>query len=158
MSFTEEMSQAISVPAASLTPANRANNATAYVVGPVAAKNFRRFMAHVQIGVLTGAANVQAYFQACTASNGTFANVSSTNQTVLLDSSNTEATLEMRADQLADGDDWIQLAVLVSANAAFCSAALYGGESHYKPASQFDVAAATLEQRYVQNTSDITYS
>lgn len=137
--FTEQLSQALSIPAASLPAANRANSGVAYTIGPVTMSQFKRVMAHVMTGVLTGLANVQAYFQTCTVSNGTFANISGGN-TLTITANNTEGTLEIRADEITPGDKFLQLAVLVNANSAFCSAELYGGEAAYKPASQFDAA------------------
>lgn len=149
--FTETLTQFLSMPAAALPPANYANNATAYTVGPVSAKYFRRFMGFVNVGVLTGSANVQIYLQGCNTSNGTFANVSNTNQAVLLDAANTCATVEVRSDQLNSGNKFIQLAVLVNANSAFCSAQLFCGDAHYSPASDYDANSTYIEGRTVVN-------
>lgn len=136
--FTEQLTQALSIPATPLLPDNRANNATPYAVGPIDMSQFKRVMAIVNVGVLTGSATVTAYFQACTVSNGTFANITGANNlTVLV---NTTETLEMRADQLPAGNRYLQLAVLIAANSAFTAATVLGGEAPYKPADQYDVA------------------
>lgn len=135
--FTETLTQALSLPADPLVPTNQSNNATPYTVGPVDMSKFKRVMAIVTTGVLTGSANVAAYFQTCSISNGTFANISGGN-TLTLTTNNKTGTLEIRADQITAGDRYLQLAVLVSANAALCAAYVLGGEANYKPASQFD--------------------
>ena len=153
MFFTEQMSQAISVPVLSFSPANTAsNNTTASTMGPITMSRYRRIMAHVVAGVLSANTNVQAYFQGCNTSNGTYANVSGGN-TLTLSASNTEGTLEMRADQMPAGNQFLQLALLVSGGAntgAFLSAQVYGGASHYRPAAQFDGGNSTTLQRLVQ--------
>jgi hypothetical protein len=138
--FTEQLTQALAIPAAVLPPVNRANNATAYTVGPVDMSKYKRVMALVKCGVLTGSANVQAYFQTCSVSNGTFANISGGN-TVTLSTNNQTATLELRSDQITAGDRYLQLAVLVNANSAFCDALILGGEAAYKPANAGDVGS-----------------
>jgi hypothetical protein len=144
------MSQAIAIPVASLRPANQASNATAYTVGPVDMLKFRRVQAHAIAGVIAATGNAAIYFQACTISNGTFANITG-GVTVTLDTSNTEATIEMRSDQLGTNNRFLQLAVLVSGNTGFYSASVYGGEAHYHPASlyDFDTANTNLKRAVV---------
>lgn len=147
--FTEQLTQALSIPADPLPPVNRANNATAYTIGPVDMNRFKRVMAIVTTGVLTGSANVQAYFQTCSISNGTFANISGGN-TLTVAANNLTSTLEVRADQLGSGNRYLQLAVLVNANSAFTSAYVLGGEANYKPASQYDDSDVPSTRRLVQ--------
>lgn len=149
--LTEQMTEAISIPVASLPPSNTSNNATAYTVGPVNMAYFNRIMAHIQLGVLTGAATVQAYFQSSNANNGTFANVTSGPTIGTVNTANTEYTLEMRGDQVPAGNSWVRLQILVSANAAFTAAALYGSQSPYKPAKQFDANSTILPTRAVMS-------
>lgn len=152
MAFTEQLTQALSIPAASLYPQNRAfDNTNAAVVGPINMNVFRRAMAHVVVGVVTTNSNIQAYFQASNANNGTFANISSGPTIGNVNTSNTEYTLEIRADQMPSGKPWLQLAVLVNVANAFLSASLYGGESGYKPASQYDINTTLLPTRAVAN-------
>lgn len=147
-SFTEQMTQAISIPVQSLAPANINNNTTGSIVGPVNMREFRRIMGHVEVGVLTGAANVQVYFQASNANNGTFVNVAS-GPTLFINTNNTEGTIEMRADQVPAGDSWVQLCVLVSANSAFVAAQLYGGLGPYAPTNQSDANSTIIVSRNV---------
>src|SRR5207249_3379962 len=126
MSVLEQMTQALSIPAVTLPPQSLA--ASTVTVGPVSMKNFRRLMAEVSVGILGTNANVQAYLQSCNTNNGSFANISSTNAVVTASSSNTELTLEVRADQLpSTGNQFVQLQVTVNANASLVAAKLLGG-------------------------------
>jgi hypothetical protein len=137
--YTQQLTQCLSIPAADLPPANRANNATAYVVGPITANRFMRFLGSVSVGVLTGAANVSAYLQSCNTSNGVYVNISSTNAVSFTNTANTVLTVEARADQLpTTGTTYVQLAVLVAANSAFTQARVMGVAENYEPASQFN--------------------
>lgn len=147
--FTEQLTQALSIPAASIYPVNVANNATGNVCGPINMRNFRRAMAHVVVGVLTGTANVQAFFQSSATSGGTFANVSGGATIGTVNTANTEYTLEIRADQMPSGQPWLQLVVLVGGNSAYIAAPLYGDASDYAPANQFDANTTVLPSRNV---------
>lgn len=151
--YSQQMTQCLALPAADLFPANRANNATAYTVGPVQALQGIRFLGKVSVGVLTGAANVACYLQSCNTSNGSYVNISSTNVQAFTNTSNTMITVECRGDQLpSTGTTYVQLAVLVSANSAFTQAELLMGSAHYEPASQFNINAnnnATIVQQQV---------
>lgn len=149
--FTEQLTQALSIPVASKPPANyAANNTTAYTVGPVSMAESRRLLAIINMGVIGANTNVQCYLQASNASGGTYANISSTNQAVTLDTSNTMATIEVRADEIGTNNQYVQLAMLItgSGTGAFLSATLIGGECAYKPGSQynFDTANTNLKQ------------
>lgn len=147
--FPETLSQALCIPAADLPPANRANNATAYTVGPVDMSLFKRLLAKVSAGVVASGGTVTCYLQASNASNGTYANISATNQTVVLNTSNTACTLEVRGDQIGTNNRYVQLAVLIATNSVFTQAEVFGGESPYKPASNNDVNTTYVTQRLV---------
>jgi hypothetical protein len=142
--FTEQLTQAISIPVASLFPANVASGSN-QVIGPVKVLNFQRFMAHVQAGVLGTSANVQAYLQGSNTNNGTFVNIpnpnNNANVVLTLASNNTEGTIEARADQMPTGNQFIQLVILVNANSSNCAGTLFGAIPSYSPAQQFDYAA-----------------
>ena len=146
--YTEQLTQALSLPAKSLYPANLATNANAYVVGPLSTAIFRRLMAHIVMGAFS-ATNVQAVFQSSNANNGTFANVPN-GPSITGNAANTEYTLEMRADQVPAGNSWVQLAVFVNGGtAAFLSASLYCGESGYHPGNQYDMNTTLMPTRSV---------
>jgi hypothetical protein len=140
----------MAIPAASLMPASyTANNTTPQLVGPIAIKEFARFWGHVQAGVLGTNSTVVAYFQGSNTNNGTFANIvantagaSNTGATLTLNTSNTEGTVEIRADQMNAGNTYIQLCILVTANNSYASAELYATDCRYSPAGQFN--ASTL--------------
>ena len=150
--FTEQLTQALSIAAKSIYPANVAfDNTNAAVVGPVQMNVFRRVMAHLIVGVVTTNSNIQAYFQSSATSGGTFANIASgpTLGAAGVNTSNTEYTLEIRADQMPSGQPWIKLAVLTNVANAFLSASCYFGESGYKPGNQYDCNTTLLPQRVV---------
>lgn len=147
--FCETLTQALAIPAIALPPANRANNATVYTVGPVTAKQFRRFMGIVNVGVLTGASNVSAYLQGCNTSNGTYANISSSNAVAFSNTSNTVMTVECRSDQLNAGNQFVQLAILVAANSAFVGGELLGADPAYSPANAYDLNSTYVAARTV---------
>ncbi len=149
-SYTEQLTQGLAIPAADLPPANYANNTTAYTVGPVLANEFTRFLGKISVGVITGAANVSGYLQSCNTSNGTFANISTTNAVCFSSTSNTTMTVECRADQLPSTQTtYVQLAVLVAANSAFTQAELFGAGSRYSPASQYTLNTTYVKQQTV---------
>lgn len=154
--FTEQLTQAITIPAASAFPqAVGGNNTTANVtVGPVNAGKLRRFMAHLMANAIgANVTNVSIQFQASNANNGTFTNVAS-GAVATLNTNNTEATVEVRADQLGTNNSWVQALVQVVTNnnvnntAEIC-ASLYAAESSYKPAKQYDynTNATTLNRQ-----------
>lgn len=150
--FTEQLTQALSIPVQSLLPQNRAfDNTNAAVVGPINTNVFRRIFAHVQVGVVTTNSNIQAFFQASNVNNGTFTNVANGPTIGIVNTSNTEYTLEIRADQMPAGKPWLQLGVLVNVANAFLSAELYGGESAYKPAQSYNANATVLPVQAVAN-------
>lgn len=134
MSFTERMTEKISIPAASLPPANR--TAANYTVGPIEAKEFRRLMAHVNAGVI-GGGNIVAFFQESAENNANFANITG-GGTLTISASNKESTLEIRSDQLGAGKKYVQLVLTLNTGPANCAAAVFGGDAHYSPASDFD--------------------
>lgn len=138
MKFTEQMTQALAIPISpGIAPANTSNSASPQTIGPIDMLKFKRIMAHIQLGVVTGTANVQAYFQGSNSSGSGFANMSGAN-TLTLNTSNSEGTLELRADQLPSGNRYVQLALLTNANAAFSAAQVFAGCPNYDPANQYD--------------------
>lgn len=143
MAFTEQLTQALSIPVASLYPANATANNANVVVGPFTMKEYRRAMAHIVVGVVGTNCNLACYWQASNANNGTFTNLA-TQVFFNTTTSNSEGTIEVRADQLGNNNSWLQLIVLPSSNngagGIFVAASVYGGESSYKPANQFDFA------------------
>lgn len=143
--FTEQLSQALAIPIASLAPANRAfNNTTPFTIQGVDMSKFKRVMGHFQCGILDTAnsANVAAYWQSSAENNANFANISGATVTTLT-ANNKEATTEIRSDQLPAGHRYVQLAVLVSIADALTSATVWAGESHYKPANDYTASGIT---------------
>src|SRR5215469_5186377 len=105
--FTEQMTQALSVPVSSLYPANQAfDNANALTVPPsgdgVDMSKFRRILGKILLGVgapNNGTAKISGYWIGSNTNNGTYS-AFTTNTVTTLNTNNSEATLELRADQL----------------------------------------------------------
>lgn len=141
MPFTEQLTQALSIPVASLGPTNQAIG-TNNTITAIPIKNFRRLMAHVIQG-LGVSATCTAYFCGCATSNGTYVALSPNTTMVLTNAGSTvtvEGTLEVRADQFQPGQQFAQLTLTVAVQNANISAVVFGGECAYKPASQYDWA------------------
>jgi hypothetical protein len=138
---TEQLTQQLSIPISpGLAPISTNTNAT---IGPIDMLKYNRVMAHVQLGVVGTASNVQAFFQGCNTNTGSFANISGAN-TLTLSTTNAEGTLELRGDQLAvnTGFRFVQLNLTLNgANASLLSAQVFGGQGPYKPQSQYDNTA-----------------
>ena len=139
--FTEQLTQALSLPASAIPPANYAvNNTTAQLSGAVDMSKFKRVMGIAAMGVM-GGLNALIYFTESNASGGTYTNVAS-GASVLLDTDNTVATVEMRADQLGSGKRFVKLNALLPGNVntgTQLAAVVLGGEAPYKPANANDV-------------------
>lgn len=138
------MTQALSVAAASLYPVNVAINNTTNnsTVGPVNMSKFKRILGHAIAGTLGANINVTMVFQSSNANNGTFTNVPS-GPSVVLNTVNSEGTIEMRADQVPAGNSWVQMLLFSNTNTnvnnnTLIVGSIYGGEPGYRPASQFD--------------------
>lgn len=132
--FTERMIERIAIPEAAKPPANYAANT--YTSGGITMKNFRRLMAHINVGVIASG-NVQCYLQASAESSANFTNISG-GDTITLTASNTQGVLEISSDQIGSSNQYVRL-VVVNGGAAFMSWALFGSDSAHKPASQYDV-------------------
>lgn len=147
--FTEQLTQFLSIPIASLYPATAGgnNNTLNSTVGPINAKNFKRFMGHMKCGTVGANACTTMVFQSSNANNGTFSDVPS-GASVTLSTTNSEGTIEMRSDQIPAGNSWIQLRCQVgtntnAGNTAVFDASLFAGDAHYRPVAQYDFSTNT---------------
>jgi hypothetical protein len=106
---------------------------------------FQRIIGKILLGVGTpnnGTAKLTCWYTASATTNGTYA-AFATNTTVTLNTNNSEATLEVRADQLPSGTQFVQLNILVPVANAIIAAELWGSQSSYAPASQFNFTTNT---------------
>lgn len=140
--YGERATEFLSWPALDLSPANYVNNATPYTIGPITAQNFRRYIAKVKPGVLTGTAVVSLYWQGSNTSTGNYANLTSisvANAQVSANVSNNPAmTIEVRSDQLNAGNQYLQAVILVANNSAFLHGEVIALDTEYSPGSQFN--------------------
>jgi hypothetical protein len=137
--YSEQLTQCLAIPVAAIAPANTSNSVTAVLSSAITANQFMRYFGILNVGVLTGAANVSLYWTASNTSGGTYTNVSSTNAVAFSNTANTTLTVECRVDQLpTNGTSFLKLNALVAANAAFISGNVIAVAMEYSPASQFN--------------------
>ena len=134
--YTEQLTQALSLPVNSLYPTN--GTGTINTITQISLINYKRLIAHVIQGL--GAGTVTAYWCGCATTNGTYVALATNTVLNLGVSVNTEGTLEVRSDQFTSSQKYAQLTITVAGTASNIAASVYGGESHYHPANQFDVA------------------
>lgn len=148
--FTEQLTQALGLPAASLYPVSQTFDNTNAVTVPVSGdgvnmSRFRRIMGHVKLGVGTpnnGTAKILIWWTGSNTNNGTYA-AFATNTSASLNTNNSESTLELRADQLPTGNQFVKLNILVPVANAIISGTVWAGEPNYKPAGQYDFSTNT---------------
>ena len=147
--FTERLTEFLSIPVASIycSTAGGNNNTLNSTANGVAAKYFKRFMAHLMCGTMGANACCTMVFQSSNANNGTFSDVPS-GASITLSTTNSEGTIEMRSDQLPAGNAFIGIRVQVGTNTnlgntAVFGASLFGGDAHYKPVSGYDFSTNT---------------
>jgi hypothetical protein len=148
--FTEQITQAMSIPVASIFPNNTASGNTN--CGPIGvgatgatSKPFQRFMAHCMVGVLGTNANVTFSFQGSNTLTGTYTNIqnpnNNTNVVLTLSSNNTEGTVEVQAVQMATNNQYLQVVAIVNTNSSNIACTLFASCASYMPGSQYDYAA-----------------
>jgi len=142
MAFTEQLTQALAI----LGQLPGANQAVAtYTVGAgtgnatngVDMRAIRRLQAVFDVGIVGASANIQAYFQASANLNMAGPLNVAASIPLTFNTTNRVETLEVRADQLPAGTRYVTCQVVVNTAASNVGVILQGGESAYKPASQF---------------------
>lgn len=140
MKFTEQMSQALTFQGALQS---QSANGTNYVgagsgTGGYNMANFHRLMSIINVGTLGSSANVQAYYVASANANMSGNSNVASSIPVTITASNSVQTLEVRADQLPAGTQYVNLVVKVNTTASQASAEVFGAVGSYEPTSQFD--------------------
>ena len=131
--YTQTLTERLCIPVASLFPTNQAI-ATNNTITAITLKNHRRLIGRIFAGL--GGGTVTAYWMGCATSNGTYAALSP-NTTAVLNTVNTETTLEVRADQFSSGHKFAQLTITVSGTSSNVAASVYA-DGHYSPANAND--------------------
>ncbi len=140
----EQLTEGLSI-AAVINPQNLTQNTSANSGNGIDASKFRRIMAVVLVGA--GGGNITAKLQSASTSGGTFNDVAGTTITAIT-TTNKQATIELRDDQLA-GLQWVRLVISENNVAATQTAGLLlGGEGDWKPAKAQD--PASVAQRLVK--------
>lgn len=153
--FSETLTQAI-LPADVIHPANYAANT--YTTTGMDMSKGGRALYTLQVGVITGAATIDANLQSATNANfSDAANITNTNITQITstNNSNTVVRIEVRSDQIAAltaGDKYCRLRVVLGTNAAFLAATGIVAPLYDKPAvTNTGLNTAVLTQNVVCN-------
>jgi hypothetical protein len=106
---------------------------------------FQRIMLVVNVGNVTGGGSLSIKFRESKTAGGTYQDLV-TNPAALaaLTTTNRVATLEIRADQLDAGYEYVQVSITETGNQnVIVGFVVLGGEAVYKPGKQKDITAAT---------------
>ncbi len=97
-------------------------------------------MAVVVLG--TNAGSVTAKFQSAATSGGSYSDISGGPTITAITAASKQATLELRADQLPAGQQFVKLLITEgNVGAALCGGIVLGGEAPAKPAKAQDPAS-----------------
>lgn len=134
--FTEQWTQANAV-LGQIQP--QTLNGSSANVNSIDGQKAKRIVADVNIGSNSG--SLTGKWQASASPTTGFTDIAGTTFTAVT-AANQVVRMEIRSDQIPAGKRYLNL-VLTEGNSANCvvGALVYGGESHYKPASQFNVTA-----------------
>jgi hypothetical protein len=134
--FTEQLSEALAV-VGYIPPTNHAANTDNTLAG-IDASKFKRLLAIGMIGALN--ANVQGYWEASAQANMNVVTNVAAAIPLTANVANRAFFMELRADQLPANTRYVRPTFIVNTGASFLGVVVLGGESHFKPASQFDLA------------------
>jgi hypothetical protein len=149
---TEQLTQALSV--ADVLNSASVNNTNAASSG-IDMSKFKRALYVIQCGSLGAAGTVDGRLQSCSLANfaSNVHNIANSNLTQINTSTtpgnNAVATIEVRADQVTIGDQYVRLQLTGGGNAVTVGAIGLGGEAIHKPGNAADVNNTFLSQRVV---------
>jgi hypothetical protein len=142
----EQLTQALSV--ADVINAQSVNNTNVNSIG-IDMSKFKRALFVIQCASLGAAGTVDGRLQSSANSNfNVVHNVSNSNLTQIT-ANNALATIEVRADQLTAGDQFVRLQLTGGGNALTVGAMGLGGEAVHKPGNAADLNSTYLSQRVV---------
>jgi hypothetical protein len=107
----------------------------------------QRVMFVLQVGAVGGAGTVDASIKESKTAGGAYQAVTPALAITQVTTSNKVVTIELRADQLDAGYRYVQLNLVIGANAVLVGGVCLGGEAPAKPAKAQDIAA--VAQRLV---------
>src|SRR5437764_349899 len=143
--YTEQLSQALSVAAAAVSPQTLNNTSASTGNGGVDMSKFRRALFVVAVGAVAGGGSLSAKLQESTSGTGSWTDVAGAALTALT-ASNKVASLEVRADQVSKRYVRCTLTETGVQNVV-CACVALGAEAVQKPASGGD--DASVVQRLV---------
>jgi hypothetical protein len=138
--YTEQLTQGLSVVGA--TPPQNMAVGTDTTITNIDMSKFRRLLVIVQTGTLGGSGTVDAKLRESKTSGGTYQDISGAGITQIT-ANNKVATIEVRADELDAGYQFVQLSLTVGTATSQVGAIALGGEAVEKPGKASDIAAVT---------------
>lgn len=153
--WTEELTQSLTLQggipasnAAAGTYYSSANTNASY--SGVNMNIIRRLTSLLHTGVLGASANIQIYFQASAnanmAGNSNVLDGNGNAYSLVATNSNAQYSIELRADQLPAGTQYVQTVAVVNTAASNFSLTQIGGEGAYKPVSQLDPPSVVISR------------
>ncbi len=141
----EQLTQGLSI-AAAVSP-QTLNNASANSGNGIDMSKFRRAIAVVLVGSVTGGGSLTAKLQAAATSGGSFSDIAGSTITAIT-ASTKQASIEIRDDEMPAGTQFLRV-VLTEGGAqnVVCAAVLLGGEGDWRPVNKQD--PASVAQRLV---------
>jgi hypothetical protein len=142
--YTEQMTQALSV-LGKLDPQSLAAGTDTSITN-IDMSKFRRLMFIVEVGSVGAAGTVDFKLQESKTSGGTYQDISGTAITQIT-ATGKIATVEIRAEQLDAGYQFVRHSLTIGGNAVLVGVVALGGEAVEKPGKAQDIAA--VAQRVV---------
>jgi hypothetical protein len=139
--FTEQLTQSLAV-MGQLPSSNHASNTDASVAG-IDMSNLRRLITYLDVGVIAAGGTLQLFYKSSANANmagSTNLGNAATPSILNCNTSNRVESLEIRADQLPAGHRYVQPVLITGTATANVGMIVLGGESAYRPASQFGTA------------------
>jgi hypothetical protein len=142
----EQLTQALAV--ADVINSQSVNNASVSSLG-IDMSKYHRALFLIQCGSLGAAGTVDGRLQSSAQANFNVAhNITNTNLTQIT-ANNALATIEIRADQVQAGDQYVRLNLTGGGNAVTVGALGLGGEANHKPASAANLNNTYLSQQVI---------
>jgi hypothetical protein len=143
--YTEQLTQGLAV--VGYLPPQSLGTGTNTTITNIDLKKYHRLLVVIQTGSLGTSATVDAKLREAKTSGGTYQDISGKSITQLVKASNDNnlATIEVRADELDAGYEFVQLSLTVGTAASQVAALALAGEANHKPANAGNLASVVQQ-------------